>query len=45
MKIELEVDDTVKRTVRESGTSGKIHVPKTWLGKNVMACLLPDREG
>jgi|GEM_PF-4116579 len=45
MKIELEVDDTIKRVTRNSGSSGKIHVPKTWIDREVMVCLLPIKHG
>lgn len=43
MKIELEVDDTIKRTVRTSGTSGRVNVPKDWEGLDVQVCLLPKK--
>lgn len=44
MKIELEVEDIVKRTVRVSGTSGRVNVPKDWTGRDVQACLLPEQK-
>ena len=44
MRIELEVDDTIRRIVRKSGSSGKIHVPRTWVNREVVVCLLPERE-
>ena len=44
MKVESEVDDMVKRTVKEAGTSGKIHVPKAWVGKYVIVCLLTEEQ-
>jgi len=44
MKIESNIDDMVKRTVRESGTSGKVHVPKAWVGKYVIVCLLTEEQ-
>lgn len=44
MKIESEVEDIVKRLVREAGTSGRVHVPKTWAGKYVIVCLLNEEQ-
>ena len=44
MKIESEIEDMVKRKVRASGTSGKIHVPKAWVNKYVIVCLLTEEQ-
>ena len=44
MKIESEIEDMVKRKVRVAGTSGKIHVPKAWVDKYVIVCLLTEEQ-
>ena len=40
MEINVEAVDIVKRTEKEAGTSGKVHVPKAWVDKQVIVCLL-----
>lgn len=42
MIVELEIEDTVKRVVRGTRTSGRVHVPKAWIDREVQVCLLPE---
>jgi len=44
MKLESEIDDMVKRIVRGARTSGRLHVPKEWIGKYVIVCLLTEEQ-
>ena len=44
MKLETEIEDMVTRTVRETRTSGRLHVPKGWIGKRVIVCVLTDQS-
>ena len=44
MKLESNIDDMVKRKVRDANTSGRVNVPKTWLGKYVVVCLLDEEQ-
>jgi len=44
MKLESNIDDMVKRKVRGANTSGRVNVPKTWLDKYVVVCLLDEEQ-
>ena len=44
MRIESEITDMVKRKVRDGGSSGVMSIPKAWVGKYVIACLLPEDQ-
>ncbi|MEA3324064.1 MAG: DUF2080 family transposase-associated protein [Euryarchaeota archaeon] len=44
MKIEANIDDMVKRSVKKGTTSGQVHVPKAWVGKYVVVCLLAEEQ-
>ncbi|MEA1999722.1 MAG: DUF2080 family transposase-associated protein [Euryarchaeota archaeon] len=47
MRIESEIEDMVKRTVRAAGssaTSARINVPRSWVGKYVLVCLLDESQ-
>lgn len=49
MKIEVQAYQVVEKTVKASGNSGRVYVPKEWIGKKVKVFLLepviPEREG
>jgi len=44
-KITAEFDEPpVERTVGDGATSGRVYVPKAWIGCNVMIALIPQHE-
>ena len=45
-KIELDVEETIKKKIPTSKTktSLTVYVPYEWAGKDVMVCLLPEKE-
>lgn len=40
MKIEVQAYQVVEKTVKSSGNSGRVYVPKEWVGKKVKVFLL-----
>ncbi len=45
MEIKENVKETLKKVVLRhgtAGTSGRVFLPKEWIGKNVLICLLGD---
>jgi len=40
MKIEVQAYQVVEKTVKASGNSGRVYVPKEWVGKKVKVFLL-----
>ncbi len=40
MKIEVQAYQVIEKTVRASGNSGRVYVPKEWVGKKVKLFLL-----
>lgn len=44
MKIELEGYSTTEKTVKVAGTSGRVYLPKEWVGKRVQIILLEPLE-
>ncbi len=44
MKIELEGYSTTEKTVKAAGTSGRVYLPKEWVGKRVQIILLEPLE-
>lgn len=40
MKIEVQAYQVVEKTVKLSGNSGRVYVPKEWVGKRVKVFLL-----
>lgn len=45
MELKIEVDDSKKALVGSHGqtpTSGRIFVPKAWIGREVIVCLVPE---
>ncbi|VVB95417.1 Uncharacterised protein [uncultured archaeon] len=46
MKIEVQAYQVVEKTVKVSGNSGRVYVPKEWVGKKVKVFLIePIGEG
>lgn len=47
MRIEITAYQILEKSVKSSGNSGRIYVPKEWVGKRVKIALiepLPDEE-
>lgn len=40
MKVEVQAYQVIEKTVRVSGTSGRVYVPKEWVGRKVKIFLL-----
>jgi putative transposon-encoded protein len=40
MKIEVEAYQVIEKTVKPSGNSGRVYVPKEWVGKRVKVFLV-----
>jgi len=40
MKVELEAYQVIEKEVKSSGNSGRVYVPKEWIGKKVKVLLL-----
>ena len=40
MKVEVQAYQVVEKTVKTSGNSGRVYVPKEWVGKKVKVFLL-----
>ena len=37
VKMQMEGDEVVEKTAERGGNSGRIYVPKSWIGKKVRA--------
>lgn len=47
MKVEIQGYQVLEKKVKNGGTSGRIYLPKEWVGKNVKIVLLepaPEEE-
>lgn len=44
MKVELEANQVIEKTVTASGNSGRVYVPKTWVGKRVKILLIEPMQ-
>jgi putative transposon-encoded protein len=42
--VELKAFEIVDKTVKPAGHSGRIYLPKTWVGKRVKVVLLEELE-
>lgn len=40
MKVEVQAYQVIEKTVKASGNSGRVYVPKEWVGKKVKVFLL-----
>lgn len=40
MKVEVQAYQVIEKTVKPSGNSGRVYVPKDWIGKKVKVFLL-----
>lgn len=40
MRIELEAYQVIEKEVKSSGNSGRVYVPKEWIGKRVKILLI-----
>lgn len=40
MKVEVHAYQVIEKTVKASGNSGRVYVPKEWVGKKVKILLL-----
>ncbi|MGV8175101.1 MAG: DUF2080 family transposase-associated protein [Methanothrix sp.] len=40
MKVELEAYQVIEKVVKSSGNSGRVYVPKEWVGKRVKVLLI-----
>lgn len=40
MRVELEAYQVIEKTVKSSGNSGRVYVPKEWVGKRVKVLLM-----
>ncbi|VVB51502.1 Uncharacterised protein [uncultured archaeon] len=40
MKVEVQAYQVIEKTVKVSGNSGRVYVPKEWVGKKVKVFLL-----
>lgn len=44
MKVELEAYQVIEKEVASSGNSGRVYVPKEWIGKKVKIVLIDPLE-
>jgi putative transposon-encoded protein len=44
MRIEITAYQILEKTVKSSGNSGRVYVPKEWVGKRVKIALLDPLE-
>jgi putative transposon-encoded protein len=44
MEIKIKGYAVIEKTVKKSGTSGSIYVPKEWIGKRVKIILIEDLD-
>ena len=40
MEVRLEAHQVIEKVVKSSGNSGRVYVPKEWIGKRVKVLLL-----
>ena len=40
MKVEVQAYQVIEKTVKASGNSGRVYVPKEWVGRKVKVFLL-----
>jgi putative transposon-encoded protein len=40
MRVELDAYQVIEKEVKSSGNSGRVYVPKDWIGKRVKVLLL-----
>ena len=40
MKVEVQAYQVIEKTVKTSGNSGRVYVPKEWVGRKVKVFLL-----
>ena len=45
MKVEVQAYQVIEKKVKPSGNSGRVYVPKEWVGKRVKIFLLDNAEG
>lgn len=46
MKVEVQAYQVLEKAVRSAGSSGRVYVPKEWVGKKVKVFLLePAADG
>lgn len=43
MKIEVEARESVKKIVKAQGNSGRVYLPPSWIGKEVII-ILPEKD-
>lgn len=43
MKIEIEAKETIKKTVKAQGSTGRVYLPISWIGKEVII-ILPEED-
>lgn len=41
MRIEVECEETITKTVKPRGNSGYVYVPNPWVGREVIVILKP----
>ena len=44
MEVKLEAYQVIEKTVKSAGNSGRVYVPKEWIGKKVKILLLEPLE-
>ena len=44
MRIEVEGDESIKKIVKAQGNSGRIYLPVSWVGREVLVVLLKECE-
>lgn len=44
MEIKLEAFQVIEKVVKLSGNSGRVYVPKEWIGKRVKVLLIESME-
>jgi putative transposon-encoded protein len=44
MEIKVQGSQIIEKTVKKSGNSGRVYVPKDWVGKKVKVVLLEATE-
>jgi len=45
MRVEIQAYQVIEKTVKASGNSGRVYVPKEWVGKKVKVFLLEPITG
>jgi putative transposon-encoded protein len=44
MEVRLEAHQVIEKIVKSSGNSGRVYVPKEWIGKRVKVLLLDSSD-